>query len=149
MMVEVGDVINITHPTPGWEAKPFRILKMSLQPNDEILIGCREYDESVYDVSELKLHIEKKPDTNLPNLDTCLAPTDMVTSEEITYAPRSLDNIAPDDTLITKAVVSWTTNEPFADHAELEYLAGDNTSGHTWVSLDADIESHTDKVSTS
>jgi hypothetical protein len=149
MMIEVGDVINITHPTPGWADKPFRILKMSLQPNDEILIGCREYDESVYDVSELKLHVEKKPDTNLPNLDTCLAPTEMITSEEITYAPRSLDNIAADDKLITKAVASWTTNEPFADHAELEYLAGDNTSGHAWVSLDNDIESHTDKVSTS
>jgi hypothetical protein len=145
MIVEVGDVINITHPTPGWDAKPFRILKMSLQPNDEILIGCREYEESVYDVSELKLHIDSKPDTNLANHDTCLAPSNMVTSEEITYAPRSLDNIAPDDKLVTKAVVSWQTNEPFAETAELAYMNDENV----WVTLDDAIPSNTDKVSTS
>jgi hypothetical protein len=145
MIVEVGDVINITHPTPGWDAKPFRILKMSLQPNDEILIGCREYDESVYDLSDLVIHDDIKSDTNLPNLDTCLPPTDMVGNEEITYAPKSLDNIAPDDTLVTKATVTWETNEPFADYAEFEYRS--HSTGE-WVRLD-EIESNTDKVASS
>jgi hypothetical protein len=145
MIVEVGDVINITHSTPGWDAKPFRILKMSLQPNDEILIGCREYAESVYDVSELNLHTESKSDTNLPNLDICLPPTDMVSNEEITYAPQSLDNIAPDDTLVTKATVTWLTNEPFASHADLEYRS---RSTGEWIRLD-EIESNTDKVAPS
>jgi hypothetical protein len=145
MVVEVGDVINITHPTPGWDAKPFRILKMSLQPNDEILIGCREYEESVYDVSELNLHTESKSDTNLPKHDTCLPPTDMVSNEEITYAPQSLDNIAPDDTLVTKATVTWETNEPFADYAEFEYRS---RSTGEWIRLD-EIESNTDKVASS
>jgi len=145
MIVEVGDVINITHPTPGWDAKPFRILKMSLQPNDEVLIGCREYDESVYDLSDLVLHDDIKSDTNLPNIDTCLPPTDMVGNEEITYAPQSLDNIAPDDTLVTKATVTWETNEPFADYAEFEYRS--HSTGE-WIRLD-EIESNTDKVASS
>ena len=145
LVVEVGDVINVTHPTPGWEAKPFRILKMSLQPNDEILIGCREYDESVYDLSDLVIHDDIKPDTNLPNLDTCLPPTNMVGNEEITYAPKSLDNIAPDDTLVTKATVTWETNEPFADYAEFEYRS--HSTGE-WIRLD-EIESNTDKVASS
>jgi hypothetical protein len=144
MVVEVGDVIHITHPSPGWDSKPFRILKMSLQPNDEILIGCREYEESVYDVSELNLHVDKKPDTNLPNLDTCLPPTDMVGTEEITYAPKSLSNIAPDDTLITKATATWLTNEPFASHDQFEYQ--DPASG-AWIRMEDYIEAHTDKVS--
>ena len=145
MVIDVGDVINITHPTPGWDAKPFRILKMSLQPNDEILIGCREYDESVYDLSDLVIHDDIKSDTNLPNLDTCLPPTDMVSNEEITYAPPSLNNIAPDDKLVTKATVTWQTNEPFADYADLEYR--DPTTGE-WIRLEK-IESNTDKVSQS
>ena len=45
---EIMDVVAITHPTPGWEEKPFRIHAMELTDQDTILLTLQEYDDSVY-----------------------------------------------------------------------------------------------------
>jgi len=45
---EVGDVVPITHSTPGWSGKLFRILQIEIKDNDEVYIVAREYSASVY-----------------------------------------------------------------------------------------------------
>ena len=50
---EVGDVVPITHSTPGWTAKLFRILQIEIKDNDEVYIVAREYDASIYTQSVL------------------------------------------------------------------------------------------------
>lgn len=45
---EVGDVVPITHSTPGWSAKLFRIIQIEIKDNDEVYVVAREYSASVY-----------------------------------------------------------------------------------------------------
>ena len=45
---EVGDVVPITHSTPGWSAKLFRILQIEIKDNDEVYVVAREYNASIY-----------------------------------------------------------------------------------------------------
>ncbi len=48
MVVEVGDVVKITHPVPGWNNKLFRVMNMTLQPMGDVRIVAVEYDPTVY-----------------------------------------------------------------------------------------------------
>jgi predicted phage tail protein len=70
---EVGDVITITHSTPGWSAKKFRVLRMALQNNDEVRVTALEYDETVYDFGSIPVS-DATPNTNLPDPSTVAAP---------------------------------------------------------------------------
>ena len=73
MQCEVGDVVPLTHTTPGWVAKNFRVLRIELMANDEVQITATEYDSSVYSLDPLAL-----PDfhtvSTLPNVSTPGAP---------------------------------------------------------------------------
>lgn len=53
MQCEVGDVVPITESGYGWTAKPFRIMQIELYSSDEVQITCREYDDSVYNVTTI------------------------------------------------------------------------------------------------
>lgn len=66
MRCEVGDVVNITHSTPGWIAKPFRVMRIALLSSDEVEVTCREYDGSVFALNPLTAPAQS-PATNLPN----------------------------------------------------------------------------------
>lgn len=45
---EVGDSVSITHSTPGWSAKAFRVVRIGLLSSDEVEVTAVEYDDSVY-----------------------------------------------------------------------------------------------------
>ena len=47
LRAEVGDVVNITHSTPGWTNKKFRVLNIQLDSEDTIRVRAREY-QNVY-----------------------------------------------------------------------------------------------------
>lgn len=44
LRAEVGSVVQITHPTPGWVSKKFRVLGIELDSIDTVKITAREYD---------------------------------------------------------------------------------------------------------
>ena len=48
MVVEVGDVVKVSHPVPGWNNKLFRVMNMTLQPLGDVRIVAVEYDPLVY-----------------------------------------------------------------------------------------------------
>jgi len=43
-----GDIVEITHPVPGWVAKKFRVIKSEEQENDEVSMQFREHNPDVY-----------------------------------------------------------------------------------------------------
>lgn len=51
--VEVGDVVYVTHTTPAWTSKMFRVIRLELESSDEVSVTAIEYDDSVYDTSTL------------------------------------------------------------------------------------------------
>ena len=45
---EVGDVVLLSHDVPGWVDKPFRIIQIEENENDEMQITGIEYNEAIY-----------------------------------------------------------------------------------------------------
>ena len=66
LQLEVGDVVPITHSTPGWSAKNFRVIGIELLSSDEVRLQLREYDVSVYTLDDL-VYVNPSPSTNLPD----------------------------------------------------------------------------------
>ena len=82
LRVEVGDVVYINHKTPGWDThnsnlgKKFRIMRVTLQNNDEVRIIANEYADEVYDV-DLFAVADIPTKIDLDDLSVCLPPTDL------------------------------------------------------------------------
>jgi len=82
LRVEVGDVVYINHKTPGWDThnsnlgKKFRIMRVTLQNNDEVRILANEYADDVYDLEAIEV-IEPSALIEIGDLSTCLPPTNL------------------------------------------------------------------------
>lgn len=48
LKAEVGDVIAVTHEVPRWAGKQFRIVEVQEAENDELTLGCVEYNDAVF-----------------------------------------------------------------------------------------------------
>jgi len=96
---EVGDVVDITHSTPGWSGKLFRITQITILDTEEVEIVASEYDATVYALDTLTA-VTATPTLSLPSPFNVGSPTALsVTSENITQ---------PDGTIIPRMVASWT-----------------------------------------
>ncbi len=98
---EVGDVVSITHSTPGWSAKKFRILRMALQNNDEVRVTALEYDETVYDFGTIATS-DATPNTNLPSLTSVVAPSNLSCAESLYFNAPTLHN---------RVTLNWEASE--------------------------------------
>ena len=47
--VQVGDVVYLTHSTPGWTNKKFRVLSMEFLPDHNVSVSMIEYYDTNYD----------------------------------------------------------------------------------------------------
>lgn len=54
LALSVGDKVNVTHPTPGWTAKPFWVTALQLMPNTTVAVSLQEYDPTAYDLSTME-----------------------------------------------------------------------------------------------
>lgn len=98
---EVGDVVPITHSTPGWIDKPFRILTIDILDADNVSIMAKEYDASTYTLDALTA-LPTALQTTLPDMFTVIAPTGLSVAVE---------NInQPDGTILPRLVASWTAS---------------------------------------
>lgn len=96
---EVGDVVTITHTTPGWTAKEFRIISMALKGNDEVTVQAIEYDVTVYDFGVIAA-ADATPNTNLPDPSIALPPTGLGVVDTLYYT-------ATGKGVQTRADVTW------------------------------------------
>lgn len=76
LKVEVGEVVTITHSTPGWTAKKFRVVSLSIAQTGLIKFSLMEHEPTVYDRT-VPAGEATPPDTNLPNPFTVVAPTNL------------------------------------------------------------------------
>jgi hypothetical protein len=76
----VGDIVNVTHATPGFSAKPFRVQRVSVNADHTVSIQCSEHQDSFYTFGTQQA-LPTIPDTTLPNPFVVQAPTISVTDE--------------------------------------------------------------------
>lgn len=125
MDCEVGDVVPVTHSTPGYASKPFRVVRLSLMASDEVEVDMIEYDSSVYTDSPLTAP-RTTPVTNLPDPSVVGMPG----SPQIT---ESLYETTGSAGVKSLATISFTAaNDAFNAGYLIEYkLAADST----WITL--------------
>jgi hypothetical protein len=76
----VGDIVNVTHATPAFSAKPFRVQRVSVNADHTVSIQCSEHQDSFYTFGTQQA-LPTIPDTTLPNPFFVQAPTISVTDE--------------------------------------------------------------------
>ena len=64
--LEIGDIVAITYPTGGFNAKPFRVLGMTINEDLTVNVQLFEHQDNFYTFNE-KNPIPTIPDTTLPN----------------------------------------------------------------------------------
>ena len=115
LRVEVGDVVYINHATPGWDThnsglgKKFRIIRVTLQNNEEVRILANEYADEVYDLDVIET-IEHSELVVIDDMSVCLPPTNL--SIRTINVERSATYCYP----------SWTKSvDPFVVEYEVSY----------------------------
>lgn len=53
LRLQVGDVVNVTHETPGWTDKQFIAISMALAGDTAVRLALAEYAQSVYTIETL------------------------------------------------------------------------------------------------
>jgi len=82
----IGDIVNITHSSIGFSAKPFRVLGITFNQDLTVGLSLVEYQSAHYTWAT-KSQVATVPTTNLPNPFTIQAPASITLSDEmIEYA---------------------------------------------------------------
>lgn len=126
LAVEVFDVVAITHPTPGWDAKLFRVHGLELLENDVVTVTVQEYDPSVYTFDLLTP--PAIPDTNLPSPFDSPAPTALLLASGTEHL-----QFATDGTVITRMLAAWDAPaSSFVERYEIGYKLSASTGWTTY-----------------
>jgi hypothetical protein len=119
---EVGDVVYISHETPGWDTlnsgagKKFRVIEMSLMNSDEVRVKAIEYDATVYNFGTISA-ADATPNTNLPDLFT----VNPITNLQI----DQLGDVLDDGTFQSGVLVTWTASTSgFIRQYEVQWKRG-------------------------
>ena len=112
---EVGDVVPITHSTPGWSAKLFRIMQIEIKDNDEVYVVAREYSASVYTQAVLS-PAAVIAQSNLPD------PFSVPAMSGLTLASGTSELLRlADGSVISRICVGWTApTEVYAQKGQVE-----------------------------
>lgn len=114
--LEVGDVVPLTHSTPGWTSKEFWVVGMGLTPQGDTRLSLWEYDSDVYSLDSL-LAAATLPGTNLPSVNFMDPPTDVTATSDSTTALNTQE-----DYVIPRTLIAWTppVNSPFLRGYEIQ-----------------------------
>ena len=78
----VGDIVNITHATPGFSAKPFRVVGATISSHQTIALKLVEHQDSFYTFGTQVAPLTV-PDTTLPNPFSISPPASVSLDDEM------------------------------------------------------------------
>ena len=82
MDLVVGDIVNVTHATPSFSAKPFRVLSTTINPDSSVSLQLTEHQDSYYTFGTQQ-EVATIPDTTLPNPFTVQPPASITLTDEL------------------------------------------------------------------
>ena len=82
MELVVGDIVNITHATPSFSAKPFRVLSTTINGDSTVALQLTEHQDSYYTFGTQQ-EVPTIPDTTLPNPFVVQPPASITLTDEL------------------------------------------------------------------
>ena len=131
LQLEVGDIVSVTHSSPGWSAKPFRITGLSLQPDGNVGVTLQEHQNSVYVWNEGD-EVPVYADTNLPD------PFQVTAVDVNTVSVASSEAINDNGSSTQRFLVSWTEpSDEFITEYVVQYKESSSASWNGEVKTDS------------
>lgn len=129
LQVEVGDVVPITHSTPHYEGKLFRILKMEMLNTDEVRVTARAYSAAVYTTDSLTVE-DLAAGNALPD------PFANLSIGSVTATSGTADLLLNGDgTVVPRIRLTWPAMaNQFIVHFEVQF-AQSNVSPTAWTDV--------------
>ena len=109
----IGDIVNITHSTPGFSAKPFRVQNLTINSDHTVSIQCSEHQDSFYTFGTQQ-EVATIPDTTLPNPLTVQPPASVTLSDQLIEYNDGTVIVALDVTI-------GASPDNFVDNYQVEY----------------------------
>ena len=108
----IGDIVNITHATPSFSAKPFRIQGMTINTDHTVTLQLSEDQDSYY-VFGTQVAPATIPDTTLPNPFSVQPPASLTLDDEmIEYS---------DGTVLTRLLITvGVSPDKFVENYEVQ-----------------------------
>ena len=121
--LSIGDIVNVTHATPSFSAKPFRVQGMSLNADESIGLQLSEHQDSYYTFGTQQ-EVATIPDTTLPNPFSVSPPASVTLDDElIEYA---------DGIVITRLIITiGASPDNFVDNYEVQIKQTKDQDGNS------------------
>lgn len=130
MQVAVGDIVSVTHSSPGWSAKPFRVTGLSLQGDGNVGVTLTEHQNSVYVWNEGE-QVPVYADTNLPD------PFLVTAVSAGTISVQSSEAINDNGSSTQRFLVTWTEpTDEFISEYVVQYKESTETDWNGEVRTD-------------
>jgi hypothetical protein len=113
----IGDIVNITHSSLGYVAKPFRVVGATFNQDFTMGLSLIEHSDAFYTWSE-KSQQAVVPTTNLPNPFSVEKPSLIVTDELFELF---------DGSVVSKLIVTIVSTDKFVNEFEVEYKESGTT----------------------
>ena len=104
--LSIGDIVNITHATPAFSAKPFRVQGMSLNADQTVSLQCSEHQDSYYTFGT-QSPLEELVDTTLPNPFQVQAPVLTVTDILRSFNEEAINTLLVNVTATDQFIVDF------------------------------------------
>ena len=111
--LSIGDIVNITHATPSFSAKPFRVQGLSLNSDHTVSLQCSEHQDSFYTFGT-QPEVASIPTTNLPNPFSIRPPASVTLSDQLIEYNDGTVIVALD-------VLIGASTDKFIDFYQVEY----------------------------
>jgi predicted phage tail protein len=109
----IGEIVNITHSSLGFSAKPFRIIEITFNEDYTIGLSLVEYQASHYTWAT-KTQQATIPTTNLPNPFNIQPPSSITLDDQLIQYNDGTVIVALDITI-------GASNDSFVDYYQVEY----------------------------
>jgi len=109
----VGDLVNVTHATPSFSAKPFRVQNLTINSDHTINLQLTEHQDSYYTFGTQQ-EVATIPNTTLPNVFSVQPPASVTLSDQlISYNDGTV--------IVALDIVIGASPDQFVDFYQVEY----------------------------